>query len=128
MDRDLAACQRRTDAAPDDTQQFMLRAQLLIRTDRFDDFLALYQRANPAQCELLEVMLKQHKIPLEAVRTPIEFQELAREAPVLVFTALMSLLSGGQKPLLKRMIRSLKRPHSEFEERISRPKGSSDES
>jgi hypothetical protein len=95
---------------------------LLANVDSSELFLQIYEKASKSQRKQLEKCFLEHKIPVESLQAPIGLQELAKDAPVVLFTGLMALLSGGQKPLLQRMIQSLKAPHSDLKEHFGRGK------
>lgn len=88
--------------------------------DASDFLFFLYEDGSWPESYPIEEFCEKHEIPLESLSTPVNLAKLTKEAPIVVFTGLMSLLTGNQKALLYRIINSLKSPSSELKERFGR--------
>lgn len=88
--------------------------------DASDFFYELYERGHWPDSYPVEEFCERYEIPVESLSTPGDLVALTKEAPIVVFTGLMSLLAGQQKGLVLRIIQSLKSPSSELKERFGR--------
>ncbi|MDF1664579.1 MAG: hypothetical protein P1V97_22660 [Planctomycetota bacterium] len=106
--------------ASSEDQRAFLNGLMSSGADASDFLFFLYEDGSWPESYPIEEFCEDHEIPLESLSTPVNLARLTKEAPIVVFTGLMSLLTGNQKALLFRIINSLKSPTSELKERFGR--------